>query len=60
VSIHLLEDLDRGYEAPNSNVYLPDGLYRIEAQHFVAGFVVEDGRITALAPILRNKFRYFY
>ena len=29
-------------------------LVRVVAPHFVAGFVMEDGKITACAPILRR------
>lgn len=28
-------------------------LYRVEARHFVAGFVMRDGHVVSAAPILR-------
>jgi len=31
-----------------------DGLYRIETDRYVAGFVIEQGRVTMMAPILRR------
>ena len=36
-----------------------DGLYRVETKHFVAGFVVQKGKITQCAPILRKKLEYW-
>jgi hypothetical protein len=40
-------------------VRLRDGLYRVVAPWFVAGFVVEGGRIVRLAPILRRRLAYW-
>jgi len=31
-----------------------DGLYRVETSYFVAGFVVKDGKVVQMAPILRR------
>lgn len=36
---------------------LKDGVYQVIIDRFVAGFVVEEGKIKALAPILRWKSR---
>ena len=36
-----------------------DGLYRVETSYFVAGFVIENGKPTVIAPILRKKFSYW-
>lgn len=36
-----------------------DGLYRVVGPTFVAGFVVEDGRVVRVAPILRRRLRYW-
>ena len=34
---------------------LPDGLYAVVTQTWVAGFVVERGHVTMCAPILRRR-----
>jgi len=31
-----------------------DGLYRVVTRYFVAGFVVENGKVVRCAPILRK------
>lgn len=36
-----------------------DGLYRIEERNFVAGFVVEGGRVVRCAPILRKSIKHW-
>jgi hypothetical protein len=36
-----------------------DGLYRVTTPYLCAGFVVENGRVTACAPILRRKLGYW-
>jgi hypothetical protein len=36
-----------------------DGLYRVVTPHLCAGFVVEDGRVTRCAPILRKRLTYW-
>lgn len=36
-----------------------DGLYRVVTNTFVAGFVVEDGRVTQCAPILRGNLDHW-
>lgn len=36
-----------------------DGLWRVELRDICAGFVVEGGRVTRCAPILRRSFRAF-
>lgn len=38
---------------------MSDGLYRITTHFLCAGFVVEGGRITMCAPILRRKIDYW-
>jgi hypothetical protein len=42
-----------------AEVDLPDGLYAVVEQDWVAGFVVEAGRVTMCAPILRRKIAYW-
>ena len=36
-----------------------DGLYRVVTKHFVAGFVIEGGKVTQCAPILRKRLAYW-
>lgn len=36
-----------------------DGLYRVTTRYLCAGFVVEGGRVTMCAPILRKKLDYW-
>lgn len=36
-----------------------DGLYRVVTTKFVAGYVVEGGRVTRCAPILRSRIKYW-
>lgn len=36
-----------------------DGLYRVETSQFVAGFVIEGGRVTVCAPILRRRIDHW-
>lgn len=36
-----------------------DGLYRVTTSYLCAGFVVEGGRVTSCAPILRKKLGYW-
>lgn len=36
-----------------------DGLYRVTTKYLCAGFVVEGGRITMCAPILRRGIDYW-
>ena len=36
-----------------------DGLYRVTTSYLCAGFVVENGRVVACAPILRRKLSYW-
>jgi hypothetical protein len=43
----------------NETVNLPDGLYQVRNAYLCAGFVVEGGRVTACAPILRRKIRHW-
>lgn len=38
---------------------LPDGLYRVKTRYLCAGFVVEGGRVTRVAPILRRRLHYW-
>jgi len=38
---------------------MKNGLYRVVTDYFVAGFVVEDGKITRTAPILRKRIEYW-
>lgn len=36
-----------------------DGLYRVVTRYLCAGFVVEEGRVTLCAPILRRNLAYW-
>lgn len=36
-----------------------DGLYGVRTSYLCAGFVVEGGRVTLCAPILRRKLDYW-
>jgi len=36
-----------------------DGLYRVTTRYLCAGFVVEHGRVTFCAPILRSRLAYW-
>jgi hypothetical protein len=36
-----------------------DGLYQVTTSYLCAGFVVEGGRVTDYAPILRRKMDYW-
>lgn len=38
---------------------IADGLYRVVTQSFVAGFVVERGKVTTCAPILRRRIDHW-
>jgi hypothetical protein len=36
-----------------------DGLYRVTTHYLCAGFVIESGRVTMIAPILRKRIEYW-
>lgn len=36
-----------------------DGLYRVTTPYLCAGFVIEGGRVTHCAPILRSRMAYW-
>lgn len=38
---------------------MPDGLYRVTTGYLCAGFVVEGGRVTLCAPVLRKRLAYW-
>lgn len=38
---------------------MKDGLYRVTTSYLCAGFVIENGRVTMCAPILRRKLAYW-
>lgn len=38
---------------------MKDGLYQVTTSYLCAGFVVEKGVITKIAPILKNKINYW-
>jgi hypothetical protein len=42
---------------PEGRLY--DGLYRVDHKGLCAGFVVEDGIITKIAPVLRKNIRFW-
>lgn len=42
-----------------TRVDLRDGLWAVVQPKWIAGFVVEDGRVTMCAPILRRKLGWW-
>jgi hypothetical protein len=40
-------------------VIVRDGLYRVDYRALCAGFVVEAGRVTRCAPILRKRLAFW-
>ena len=38
---------------------MKDGLWRVVTPYLCAGFVIQDGRVTRCAPILRAKLDYW-
>ncbi len=38
---------------------MSDGLYRVTTSYLCAGFIVEGGKVTQCAPILRKKLAYW-
>jgi hypothetical protein len=38
---------------------MTDGLYRVITSYLCAGFVIERGRVTLCAPILRRRLGYW-
>ena len=38
---------------------MKDGLYRVKTKYLCVGFVIENNRITMIAPILRKKIEYW-
>lgn len=38
---------------------MTNGLYRVVTSYLCAGFVIEDGKMTMCAPILRKKIDYW-
>ena len=38
---------------------MKNGLYRVVTKWFVAGFVVKNGNITHMAPILKKRINYW-
>lgn len=43
----------------SNGLVMKDGLYRVVTHYLVAGFVIKDGKVIAIAPILRRKFEYW-
>ena len=38
---------------------MTDGLYQVTTPYLCAGFVIENGRVTQCAPILRKRIAYW-
>lgn len=38
---------------------MKDGLYQVTTSYLCAGFVIENGKVTLCAPILRKRFEYW-
>jgi hypothetical protein len=38
---------------------MQDGFYIVSTKYLYAGFVIEGGKLTMCAPILRKKFEYW-
>ena len=49
------EGLGHGAQEPG----VSDGLYQVTTRYLCAGFMVESGRVTMCAPILRKKLAYW-
>jgi hypothetical protein len=56
---HWLASLSTVNEQCHEAMPLTDGLYRVTTPHLCAGFVVEGGRVTRCAPILRERLSYW-
>lgn len=54
-----VEQLTVNQYVPGSIPGMPDGLYRVVTSYLCAGFVIENGKVTRYAPILRNKLNYW-
>lgn len=37
-----------------------DGLYQVSYHGICAGFIVEGGKVTAIAPVLRKRFAWWW
>ena len=46
--------------AGQARTMLPDGLYQVTKFEVCAGFVIAGGKLTACAPVLRNKLLSFW
>jgi len=38
---------------------MKDGLYQVTKYKICAGFIIQNGKVLACAPILRNRFNYW-
>ncbi len=38
---------------------LKDGLYQVKTKYLCAGFIVKNGKIIRMAPILRKNIKYW-
>lgn len=38
---------------------MKDGLYQVTTRYFCAGFVLENGKVTQCAPILKKNIAYW-
>ena len=38
---------------------MKDGLYRVTTSYFCAGFVIENGKVKNIAPVLKKNFNYW-
>jgi hypothetical protein len=38
---------------------LPDGLYQVTTRYLCAGFIVERGKVTRCAPILKRALAFY-
>jgi hypothetical protein len=38
---------------------MEDGLYRVETPYLCGGFVILEGKVTNIAPILKKRFDYW-
>jgi hypothetical protein len=38
---------------------LTDGLYQVTTGYFCAGFVIENGKVTSCAPVLKKRIEYW-
>ena len=54
-----MKTLRRSFPIMTAEGLNPDGLYRVTTSYLCAGFVIEGGKVTRCAPILKKKLSYW-